>query len=166
MNYKRPSKIQATVLPLLLKDPPINLLCQSQTGTGKTAAFVINILRRVDPDLKEPQALVIAPTRELARQIVGYTNTMLRFSHAIETALAIPGSFKRGGNIRGHIIVGTPGTTLDCIRRGTFAAERIKVLVFDEGDNLLDQQGLGEQAFRVKKYVRRAYSTSFRADAK
>ena len=67
MRFHKPSKIQEKALPLLMKNPPINMIGQSQSGTGKTAAFALNILSRVDFTTKSyPQALVLAPTRELA----------------------------------------------------------------------------------------------------
>jgi ATP-dependent RNA helicase DDX19/DBP5 len=64
MGFHKPSKIQERALPLLLNNPPTNLIGQSQSGTGKTAAFVLNMLSRVDLTSKQPQALVLAPTRE------------------------------------------------------------------------------------------------------
>ncbi|KAF8249225.1 DEAD-domain-containing protein [Wilcoxina mikolae CBS 423.85] len=153
MNYKKPSKIQATVLPLLLGDRPMNLICQSQTGTGKTAAFSIAMIHRVDPDILFPQALCIAPTRELARQIISYTNQIAQFMFDIETGLVIPGSVPKGGRMNAHILVGTPGTVQDCLRRKTIDTTHLKILVMDEADFLLDQQGLGDQAIRVKKFI-------------
>lgn len=79
MNFNRPSKIQERALPLLMKNPPQNLIGQSQSGTGKTAAFVLNMLSRVDLNTTQPQALVLAPTRELARQIAGVCQLMGTF---------------------------------------------------------------------------------------
>src|ERR1700753_1266866 len=71
MNFHKPSKIQERALPLLMINPPRNLIAQSQSGTGKTAAFTLNVLGRVDTSTKQPQALILAPSRELARQIQG-----------------------------------------------------------------------------------------------
>jgi ATP-dependent RNA helicase DDX19/DBP5 len=70
LGYQKPSKIQEKALPLLLHDPPVNMIGQSQAGTGKTACFSLNILSRVDSDLEKVQAIVLAPARELARQIL------------------------------------------------------------------------------------------------
>jgi ATP-dependent RNA helicase DDX19/DBP5 len=70
LGYQKPSKIQEKALPLLLHNPPVNMIGQSQAGTGKTACFSLNILSRVDADLEKVQAIVLAPARELARQIL------------------------------------------------------------------------------------------------
>lgn len=79
MRFTKPSKIQEKALPLLLRNPPTNLIGQSQSGTGKTAAFVLNMFSRVKTsgDLaNKPQAIVLAPSRELARQILGVCQIM------------------------------------------------------------------------------------------
>ena len=150
MNFRKPSKIQERALPLLLNDPPINLIGQSQSGTGKTAAFTLNILHRIKLDNPAPQALVLAPSRELARQILGVIQTMGQFLEGLKVVPVIPDPSKRGQRIEGQVAVGTPGTVMDQIRRRTMDASNIKVLVLDEADNMLDQQGLGDQCTRVK----------------
>ena len=155
MRFQRPSKIQEKALPLLLKNPPANMIGQSQSGTGKTAAFVLNILSRINfstPEWrKTPQALCLAPTRELARQIIGVIQVMGSFVEGLNISAAIPmEASARSRKLDGQIIVGTPGTTMDLIKRRQLDASKIKVLVLDEADNMLDQQGLGEQCLRVK----------------
>ena len=93
MNYSKPSKIQQKALPLLLADPPRNMIAQSQSGTGKTAAFVITILSRLDYTRPTaPQALVLAPSRELARQIEGVFGTIGCFVDDLTIQAAVPGS--------------------------------------------------------------------------
>lgn len=144
--------MQGKSLPLMLSNPPRNMLAQSQSGTGKTAAFVTAILSRVDykqPDV--PQALALAPSRELARQIEGVIKAIGRFIPELKVAAAIPGALPRGEPVRASVIVGTPGTVMDIIRRKQLDATTLKVLVLDEADNMLDQQGLGDQCLRVKK---------------
>lgn len=154
LNFLKPSKVQGKSLPLMLSDPPRNMLAQSQSGTGKTAAFVTAILSRVDFKQPEvPQALALAPSRELARQIEGVINAIGRFIPELKVAAAIPGALPRGEPVRASVIVGTPGTVMDIIRRKQLDATTLKVLVLDEADNMLDQQGLGDQCLRVKKYV-------------
>ncbi|KAK5278634.1 RNA helicase required for poly(A+) mRNA export [Cryomyces antarcticus] len=150
MNFRKPSKIQERALPLLMSNPPSNLIGQSQSGTGKTAAFTLNMLSRVDTSLRKPQALVLAPSRELARQILGVVQVMGQFVQGLEVSQAIPDPARRNQTIQGQIVVGTPGTTMDMIRRRQLDATNIKVLVLDEADNMLDQQGLGDQCKRVK----------------
>lgn len=150
MNFKKPSKIQEKALPLLLKNPPQNMIAQSQSGTGKTAAFVLTILTRIDVAIRSPQALCLAPSRELARQIEGVIKTIGQFVDGLVVQAAVPGVIERGKNIEAHVVVGTPGTVMDLIRRKQFNVTKMKVLTLDEADNMLDQQGLGEQCARVK----------------
>ncbi|PHH80658.1 hypothetical protein CDD82_1586 [Ophiocordyceps australis] len=154
LNYLKPSKVQCKSLPLILSDPPRNMLAQSQSGTGKTAAFVTAILSRVDfSQPQQPQALILAPSRELARQIEGVVKAIGRFIKGLVVATAIPGVIPRGTPIQASIIVGTPGTCIDLIRRKQFDTSKLKVVVLDEADNMLDQQGLGDQCLRVKTLI-------------
>lgn len=139
----------------MLADPPRNMIAQSQSGTGKTAAFVTTVLSRVDfSQPTKPQALLLAPSRELARQIQGVITTIGQFIPNLVVAAAIPGAVPRGGSIENAIVVGTPGTVMDLIRRRQFDTSALKVLVIDEADNMLDQQGMGDQCARVKGFVR------------
>ncbi|KAK5992382.1 ATP-dependent RNA helicase DBP5 [Cladobotryum mycophilum] len=154
LNFQKPSKVQGKSLPLMLSDPPRNMMAQSQSGTGKTAAFVTAILSRVDfsqPD--QPQALALAPSRELARQIEGVIQAIGRFIEPLKIAAAIPGALARDQPVRASVIVGTPGTVMDVIRRRQLDVSKLKVLVLDEADNMLDQQGLGDQCMRVKNML-------------
>ncbi|TFB07439.1 ATP-dependent RNA helicase DBP5 [Trichoderma ghanense] len=154
LKFLKPSKVQGKSLPLMLSDPPRNMMAQSQSGTGKTAAFVTAILSRVDfsnPD--QPQALALAPSRELARQIEGVINAIGRFIKPLKVAAAIPGALPRDQPVRSAVIVGTPGTVMDIIRRRQLDVSQLKVLVLDEADNMLDQQGMGDQCLRVKNML-------------
>lgn len=153
MNFRKPSKIQEKALPLLLLDPPTNMIAQSQSGTGKTAAFSLNILSRIDLALVQPQALVLAPSRELARQILGVIQHMGQHMDGLKTLAAIPDPARRGQKFDAHVLVGTPGTATDMLRRRLINQANIKILVLDEADNMLDQQGLGEQCTRVKSML-------------
>lgn len=155
MNYKKPSRIQEVTIPLLLQNPPVNLIAQAQTGTGKTAAFVFNILMRVDSTMDVLQALVLTPTRELARQIHEYISALAGMKTSpgpkINCAVAVPRTDGRSELSRKHVIVGTPGTVLTNFQKGAINGKNIKVFVLDEGDHMLDQQGLKEQSLRVKR---------------
>jgi ATP-dependent RNA helicase DDX19/DBP5 len=155
MNFRKPSKIQEKALPLLLMNPATNMIAQSQSGTGKTAAFSLNILSRIQLDRVEPQALALAPSRELARQILGVITHMGQFMNGLKTMAAIPDPSRRNQKFEAHVLVGTPGTVQDQIRRRLIDPRNIKILVLDEADNMLDQAGLGEQCTRVKTYVMR-----------
>ncbi|KAL2802714.1 P-loop containing nucleoside triphosphate hydrolase protein [Aspergillus granulosus] len=155
MNFRKPSKIQERALPLLMGNPAKNLVGQSQSGTGKTAAFVLNILSRLDLSTeqlqKTPQALILAPTRELARQIVGVIQVMGQFLDGLVIGTAVPAdSNARPAKLECSAVVGTPGTVMDMIKKRIMVAAKLKVLVLDEADNMLDQQGLGDQCIRVK----------------
>ncbi len=154
MNFRKPSKIQSKALPLLLADPPSNMIAQSQSGTGKTAAFVITILSRIDytkPNM--PQALCLAPSRELARQIEGVVRTIGQYVDGLTIQAAVPGAVERNAKVASMVVVGTPGTVMDLIKRRQFDTSQMKILCLDEADNMLDQQGLGDQCTRVKQFV-------------
>lgn len=155
MKFQKPSKIQEKALPLLLSNPPRNMIAQSQSGTGKTAAFSLSMLSRVDPSVPAPQAICLAPSRELARQTLEVVEEMGKFSK-ITTQLIVPDSFEKNQQINANIIVGTPGTVLDLMRRKLMSLNNIKIFVLDEADNMLDKQGLGDQCLRVKKFLPKA----------
>jgi ATP-dependent RNA helicase DDX19/DBP5 len=152
MNYKKPSKIQEKALPLMLANPPQNMIAQSQSGTGKTGAFVLAVLSRIDlTKPTQPQALVLAPSRELARQIQTVIKSIGQFCTDLVVEAAIPGNVSRETGVKASAVVGTPGTVMDLIRRRQFDVSQLKLLVIDEADNMLDQQGLGDQCVRVKR---------------
>ena len=93
LGFQKPSKIQATAVPLLLANPAQNMIGQSQAGTGKTATFALNILERVDPSNPACQAVVIAPARELARQILDSIRDLGKYLQ-VTTVLAVPVIYK------------------------------------------------------------------------
>lgn len=162
MNFRKPSKIQERALPLLMGNPAKNLVGQSQSGTGKTAAFVLNVLSRIDLSTeqlqKTPQALILAPTRELARQIVGVIQVMGQFLDGLIIGTAVPADTNaRPTRLEASVVVGTPGTVQDMIKKRIMVPVKIKVIVLDEADNMLDQQGLGDQCIRVKALVPCSY---------
>lgn len=152
MKFTKPSKIQEKALPLLIKDPATNMIGQSQSGTGKTAAFSLNMLTRVDIGLKAPQCICLSPTRELARQTLDVIETMGKYT-GITTQLIIPESTKPGEKIDGQILVGTPGIFLNLIKKKVLDTRTVKVFVLDEADNMLDAQGMADQCVRIKKVL-------------
>ncbi|KAI9505978.1 RNA helicase required for poly(A+) mRNA export [Coemansia spiralis] len=152
MKFTKPSKIQERALPLLLANPPRNMIGQSQSGTGKTAAFVLTMLSRVDYDLNEPQALCLAPSRELARQIMDVLLQMGKYT-PVKSSYAIKDSLQKGEKIDAHIVIGTPGTVSDMIRKRALSLRSMKLLVLDEADNMLDMQGLADQTLRIKNFM-------------
>ncbi|KAE9387847.1 DEAD-domain-containing protein [Gymnopus androsaceus JB14] len=149
MGFSKPSKIQERALPLLLSNPPTNMIGQSQSGTGKTAAFVLTMLQSSRFHFKQTSA----PSRELARQIMSVVISMGKFT-PVQTEYAIKDNLPRNATrVTAQIIVGTPGTMIDLIRRKVIDVSDVKVFVLDEADNMLDQDGLGDQTLRVKKCV-------------
>jgi ATP-dependent RNA helicase DeaD len=141
LGFKTPSEIQAKSIPLLLAED-IDFIGQAQTGTGKTAAFVLPLLEKIDFKLKDPQALIVAPTRELAYQIAEEIKKLSQFEMA--KTVCVYGGIPMGGQIREiktarpQIIVGTPGRIIDMIDRGVLKVETCKYVVLDEADEMLD----------------------------
>lgn len=127
------------------------MIGQSQSGTGKTAAFVLTMLSRINYDRDVVQAVCLSPTRELARQIVDVVKEMGKFT-PVKVTLAVKDGVKRGEHVNDHIVVGTPGTVMDLLKKRALDARNVNVFVLDEADNMLDLQGMGEQSLRVKKY--------------
>ncbi|KAI0220641.1 RNA helicase required for poly(A+) mRNA export [Massospora cicadina] len=131
---------------------PRNMIGQSQSGTGKTAAFVLSMLSRIDYDLGEVQAICLAPTRELARQIMDVAKEMAQFTKAT-LEFTIRENERAVGLIKAHIVIGTPGSLIAAIQRRRIDTTHIKMFVLDEADTMLDMQGLGDQCSRIKKFL-------------
>ena len=140
-GYEHPSPIQGGVIPVALDE--VDVVGQAQTGTGKTAAFVIPILELLDLASKRmsPQALILVPTRELALQV---SDEVEKLSHGLSvTCVSVYGGMPikrqinrlRGGS---HIVVGTPGRVLDVIGRGVLDLRDLDCVVLDEADRMLD----------------------------
>lgn len=153
MGFNAPSKIQETALPTLLADPPQNMIAQSQSGTGKTAAFVLAMLSRVDPSKPYPQVLCLAPTLELAIQIGEVASKMSQFDPDIKIRYAVRGEqVERGEKITENIIIGTPGKALDwSLKFRFFDLKKISVFVLDEADVMIATQGHQDQSIRIHK---------------
>lgn len=154
MKFTKPSKIQERALPLLLSSPPKNMIGQSQSGTGKTAAFVLTMLSRVDIGSPATQAICLAPNRELVRQILDVVTQMSKYTR-ITTAAAVKEGIAKREKVNGQIVVGTPGTVMDLIQKRQIETRMVKIFVLDEADNMIDQQGLGDQSIRIKNTVPR-----------
>ncbi|NXK00569.1 DDX25 helicase, partial [Corythaixoides concolor] len=153
MGFNRPSKIQETALPIMLAYPPQNLIAQSQSGTGKTAAFVLAMLSRVNAAEKYPQCLCLAPTYELALQIGSVMELIGRFCADIRVTYAVQGNrVAQDAAVKEQIVIGTPGTMLDwCFKRRVVDVRKIKMLVLDEADIMMDTQGLSCQSIRIQR---------------
>ncbi|MFN5746883.1 MAG: DEAD/DEAH box helicase [Methylococcaceae bacterium] len=139
IGYESPSPIQAASIPHLLAGRDI--LGQAQTGTGKTAAFALPILSRIDVSRRVPQALILAPTRELAIQVAEAFQTYARHIEGFHI-LPVYGGQGMGQQLRQlargvHVIVGTPGRVMDHLRRETLNLDSLNTLVLDEADEML-----------------------------
>ncbi|CAG9535048.1 unnamed protein product [Cercopithifilaria johnstoni] len=158
MNFYMPSKIQEAALPLLLVEPPMNLIAQAQSGTGKTATFVLTMLSRVIPSNKWPQCLCLAPTYELAMQIGQVVKKMSEFLPEIEIRYAIKGErMSRGEKVEEQIIIGTPGKMLDWVTKlKVIDPSKIICLVLDEADIMISQQGHQDQSIRLHNELERS----------
>jgi len=139
VGYETPSAIQAETIPHMLEG--VDVLGQAQTGTGKTAAFALPILARLDLKKKLPQVLVLAPTRELAIQVAEAFQKYARHMPGFRVLPVYGGSDYRG-QIRQldrgvHVVVGTPGRVMDHMRRKTLDLSGLQTLVLDEADEML-----------------------------
>lgn len=139
VGYETPSPIQAGAIPPLLEGRDI--LGQAQTGTGKTAAFALPLLQRIDISKQHPQLLILAPTRELALQVAEACEKYSAHLNGLRT-LSIYGGQGYDNQLRAlrrgvHVVIGTPGRVMDHIRRGTLELDRLQTLVLDEADEML-----------------------------
>ena len=139
VGYESPSPIQAETLPPLLEGR--DLVGQAQTGTGKTAAFALPLLSNLDLSRREPQILVLAPTRELAIQVADSMQSYGRHLSGFKIT-TLYGGMSIGQQIRDlrhgvHVVVGTPGRLLDHLRRGTLKLDSLSSVVLDEADEML-----------------------------
>lgn len=153
-GFEEPTEIQKACIPLLLKEGT-EVVGQAQTGTGKTAAFALPIIETVNTKSKDVQALILAPTRELALQVSEEVNS-LKGKRNLEIA-PIYGGASMENQLRKlrkgvQIVVGTPGRILDHIRRGSLKLENLEFMVLDEADEMLDM-GFIEDIEEVLKAV-------------
>lgn len=165
MSFNKPSAIQEKSLPLIISPDGTfkNLIAQGQTGSGKTACFVLSMLNRVDENVTETQALCLVPTRELARQIESVVKSIGRFtkttchlaiplSDSERTAMRAAGG-GRSRSVNAHIVIGTPGSVTESMKRRNINANTIKIFVLDEADHMVSQQGMGDKTVRIAKQL-------------
>ncbi|QDV58257.1 ATP-dependent RNA helicase DeaD [Rosistilla oblonga] len=151
-GYDKPTPVQAQIIPHMLQRR--DLLAQSQTGTGKTAAFALPILSQIDLRAPTPQVLVLAPTRELAIQVAKSFSTYGAFIPGFGVCAIYGGQdyepqlrqLRRGV----QVVVGTPGRVIDHINRGTLKLDGIRCLVLDEADEMLNMGFLEDVEFVLK----------------
>lgn len=140
MGFEEATPIQAQAIPVMMTG--VDLIGQAQTGTGKTAAFGIPLLQKVDPESRKLQALILCPTRELAIQVAEELRNLAKYMHGIKV-LPIYGGQDIGKQIRSlkggvQIIIGTPGRVMDHMRRHTIRLGELHTVVLDEADEMLN----------------------------
>ena len=140
LGYEKAAPIQAEAIPILLSGRDV--VGQSQTGSGKTAAFAVPAIEKTDPALRAVQVLILCPTRELAVQVSEEVHKLAFFKRGIN-ALPIYGgqSYERqfyGLKQGAQIVIGTPGRVMDHMRRGTLRLDKIKMVILDEADVMLN----------------------------
>jgi ATP-dependent RNA helicase DeaD len=160
IGYRDPTDIQAASIPLLLDGR--DLMGQAQTGTGKTAAFGIPLVELIDPERPVVQALVLAPTRELAMQI---SQELARLARHREIRIAtVYGGAPMGPQLLdlklgAQVVVGTPGRILDHLSRGTMRLNEVRYLILDEADRMLDM-GFMPDVERILRRTPRSRQTA------
>lgn len=150
-GFERPSPIQRRGIVPIIEGKDI--IAQAQSGTGKTGCFSVASLATVVPELKQVQVMIIAPTRELARQIYSVVSTLSRYIEGCRTQLLIGGTstetdISQLKNDTPHVVVGCPGRIHDMLRRRHINSQHIKLLVIDEADEMLSS-GFKEQVYFV-----------------
>ncbi len=145
--------VQARAIPYLIAGR--NMMIQARTGSGKTGAFLLPMLERLDASRNECQALILVPTRELARQVWQDAQTL--FGQVGLRSVAVYGGVGYGAQIEAlkagaHIVIGTPGRVLDHLLKRTFSLEKLKILVFDEADRMLSM-GFYPDMRQMRRYL-------------
>ena len=162
LGIEHPTEVQNSAIPFLIEDGG-NLIAQAQTGTGKTAAFGLPLLMKVDPRSKEIQGLVIAPTRELAKQIGKQLFRFTRFSGSKIFVEVLCGGDNIDAQVAAlqrptHIVVATPGRLVDLIKRRALTLVSVKHLVLDEADEMLSM-GFKKELLQIFGLTRGRRST-------
>ncbi|MDE6484563.1 MAG: DEAD/DEAH box helicase [Duncaniella sp.] len=155
LGFEQPMPVQERVIPRLLGDAK-DIVALAQTGTGKTAAFGLPVLQRIDPAERRPQALILSPTRELCLQIASDLADFSKFIPQVKV-LPVYGGSSIESQIRGlregvQIIVATPGRLIDLIKRGVVKLEHVNTVVLDEADEMLNM-GFLDSIEEILSYV-------------
>lgn len=140
LNFEKPTEIQNRIIPRILKGT--NLIGQSQTGTGKSHAFLLPLIQLIESDIQEPQAIVVAPTRELAQQLYQVAMHLVKFKKGINVKLFIGGTDlekdKQRCSHQPQLIIGTPTRINDLAHSGYLHAHLASYLIIDEADLMID----------------------------
>ena len=144
MGFEAASPIQAQAIPTQIEG--LDIIGQAQTGTGKTAAFGIPLLQKIDPKKKKLQAIALCPTRELAIQVAEEVRKLAKYMHGVKVVPIYGGqdivkqirSLKSGT----QLVIGTPGRVMDHMRRKTMKMDHVHTIVLDEADEMLNMEFL------------------------
>lgn len=155
IGFEKPSPIQAKAVKPMMDGK--DLLAQAQSGTGKTGAFSIGTLNRIDTSQNTIQAVVLSPTRELSQQSYNVISSLSGFMDGLKLQLLVGGTsvfsdIEQLTSNPPHIVVGCPGRTFDMMKRGHLATKDLKVMVIDEADELLSQ-GFKDQIYYIFQYL-------------
>ncbi|MBK0383675.1 DEAD/DEAH box helicase [Pedobacter sp. SD-b] len=161
-NILTPTEIQKKAIPFLLKNGT-DFIGQAQTGTGKTASYGLPILHRVDPEIKQIQALVVCPTRELAQQIAKQLFKFTKYANFKVFTEAVYGGEKidlQIGRLKRptHIVVSTPGRLIDLLERNIINLEKVATVVLDEADEMLSM-GFKPDIDKILNYTNKKANT-------
>lgn len=161
MGFEDMTPIQEQAIPVLLEGQDV--IGQAQTGTGKTAAFAIPMIQRIDPQIRKPQGIILCPTRELAMQAAEEIRKLTKYMHGIKV-LPVYGGQDISRQIRSlsqgvQIIVGTPGRVMDHLRRHTIKTSEIRMIVLDEADEMLNM-GFREDMETILKEMPQEHQTA------
>ncbi|XP_020273955.1 DEAD-box ATP-dependent RNA helicase 38-like [Asparagus officinalis] len=160
MGFSKPSKIQAVTLPMILTPPYKDLVAQAHNGSGKTTCFVLGMLSRVDPNKGVPQAFCICPTRELAQQNQAVLMKMGKYTGitsflAISTDASSYVPVAKCPPVTDQVVIGTPGTIKKWTSAKKLGTRDVKILVFDEADHMLAEDGFRDDSLRIIREIRR-----------
>ena len=153
-GFEKPSEIQKKAIPVLIKGGDV--IAQAQSGTGKTGAFSIGLLQKIDNTLEECQGLILSPTRELAEQTYEVVSSISKFMN-INIHLSVGGysviNEKEKLTSRPvHVVIGTPGRVLQMLEESYLKTENLKIIILDEADEIL-KVGFREQIVKIFKFV-------------
>ena len=169
MKFEKPSRIQAVTLPMILTPPYRSMIAQAHNGSGKTTCFVLSMLSRVDPTERSVQALCVCPTRELVVQNLQVLRRMAKFTTITSTSTAGdgtgsssegagPASSRHQEKITEHVVIGTHGKLKSWVSRRAMPVDSVKILVFDEADEMLKTDAFASDSVRLITTVRQAVS--------
>ncbi|NWK85641.1 DEAD/DEAH box helicase [Staphylococcus sp. GSSP0090] len=165
LNFNQPTEIQTRVIPKIIKQ--VNLIGQSQTGTGKSHAFLLPLLNSIDVDYKEPQAIVVAPTRELAQQLFDVASHLTKFKEDVSVKLFIGGTDieKDRSRVKNQpqLIIGTPTRINDLAKHGDLHVHLASYLVIDEADLMIDLGLIDEVDYVATRLDENAHIAVFSA---